>query len=247
MIACACSRFDLIVGSAEADPTASSSPAASAAKSTIFGVTRSSSPHNGLLVDSEQTRRWRSGPSQVAEPSSAHGRLQTRAAPKSAAKLRLVRSLPGHRVIDSVCRRPSCSGRTTWVPIFAAVLVGALVAGSAAARADSSRTPYRLQVDAVAYHLPGRTALGIPVRKGVVAVDPQLIPLGTRLHVPGYGRAIARPTSGRRSRAASSTSGSRARRPPGSGAGGRCTSPSTASSPSSVGALRYTGGRCCAS
>ena len=65
------------------------------------------------------------------------------------------------------------------------------MAGSAAARADSSRTPYRLQVDAVAYHLPGRTALGIPVRKGVVAVDPQLIPLGTRLHVPGYGRAIA--------------------------------------------------------
>ena len=38
MIACACSRFDLIVGSAEADPTASSSPAASAATSTIFGV-----------------------------------------------------------------------------------------------------------------------------------------------------------------------------------------------------------------
>ena len=48
-----------------------------------------------------------------------------------------------------------------------------------------------MKVDAVAYHLPGKTALGIPVRKGVVAVDPRLIPLGTKLHVPGYGKSIA--------------------------------------------------------
>jgi 3D (Asp-Asp-Asp) domain-containing protein len=50
---------------------------------------------------------------------------------------------------------------------------------------------YRLRVDAVAYYLPGKTALGVPVRKGVVAVDPRLIPLGTKLQVPGYGPALA--------------------------------------------------------
>ena len=55
----------------------------------------------------------------------------------------------------------------------------------------AEQTTYRLRVDAVAYHLPGRTASGLPVRKGVVAVDPQLIPLGTRLYVPGYGKAVA--------------------------------------------------------
>jgi 3D (Asp-Asp-Asp) domain-containing protein len=54
-----------------------------------------------------------------------------------------------------------------------------------------SPTSYRLRVDAVAYHLPGRTALGIPVRKGVVAVDPKLIPLGTKLFIPGYGQGVA--------------------------------------------------------
>ncbi len=43
----------------------------------------------------------------------------------------------------------------------------------------------------MAYSLPGYTASGIPVRKGVVAVDPTLIPLGTKLHVPGYGASIA--------------------------------------------------------
>jgi 3D (Asp-Asp-Asp) domain-containing protein len=77
--------------------------------------------------------------------------------------------------------------------IVAAVLCGALLTlggGSALAR-DAKRPHYRMKVDAVAYHLPGKTALGIKVRKGVVAVDPKLIPLGTKMHVPGYGRGIA--------------------------------------------------------
>lgn len=48
-----------------------------------------------------------------------------------------------------------------------------------------------LVVDAVAYHLPGRTASGLPVGVGVIAVDPAIIPLGTRVFVPGYGAAVA--------------------------------------------------------
>ena len=52
-------------------------------------------------------------------------------------------------------------------------------------------TTKTLVVDAVAYHLPGRTASGLPVGVGVVAVDPSVIPLGTRMFVPGYGSAVA--------------------------------------------------------
>lgn len=37
----------------------------------------------------------------------------------------------------------------------------------------------------------GRTATGHRVRRGVVAVDPRVIPLGTRLYVEGYGFATA--------------------------------------------------------
>src|SRR5262249_38779610 len=48
-----------------------------------------------------------------------------------------------------------------------------------------------LVVDAVAYHLTGRAASGLPVGVGVVAVDPTVIPLGTRLFVPGYGPGVA--------------------------------------------------------
>ena len=66
-----------------------------------------------------------------------------------------------------------------------------LLAGGSALGRPLAKAPYKLKVDAVAYYLPGRTASGVPVRKGVVAVDPRVIPLGTRLYIPGYGQGLA--------------------------------------------------------
>ncbi|NLN19963.1 MAG: DUF348 domain-containing protein [Firmicutes bacterium] len=40
----------------------------------------------------------------------------------------------------------------------------------------------------------GITYTGIKATKGVVAVDPRVIPLGTRLYIPGYGEAVAADT-----------------------------------------------------
>jgi len=40
------------------------------------------------------------------------------------------------------------------------------------------------------------TATGATATRGVVAVDPRVIPLGTRLYVPGYGYAVAADTGG---------------------------------------------------
>jgi uncharacterized protein YabE (DUF348 family)/3D (Asp-Asp-Asp) domain-containing protein len=42
----------------------------------------------------------------------------------------------------------------------------------------------------------GRTATGVLVTYGVVAVDPSVIPLGTRMYIPGYGYAVAADTGG---------------------------------------------------
>lgn len=42
----------------------------------------------------------------------------------------------------------------------------------------------------------GRTATGVPARYGVIAVDPSVIPLGTRLYIPGYGYGVAADTGG---------------------------------------------------
>jgi 3D (Asp-Asp-Asp) domain-containing protein/septal ring factor EnvC (AmiA/AmiB activator) len=53
-----------------------------------------------------------------------------------------------------------------------------------------------LTVTATAYTLQGTTATGAPVGYGVVAVDPSVIPLGTRMTIPGYGEGVAADTGG---------------------------------------------------
>jgi 3D (Asp-Asp-Asp) domain-containing protein len=46
------------------------------------------------------------------------------------------------------------------------------------------------------YGCSGTTASGRPAGHGVVAVDPRVIPLGTRMYIPGYGHAVAGDTGG---------------------------------------------------
>ena len=46
------------------------------------------------------------------------------------------------------------------------------------------------------YGCSGTTASGRPAGHGIVAVDPRVIPLGTRMYIPGYGRAVAGDTGG---------------------------------------------------
>lgn len=58
-----------------------------------------------------------------------------------------------------------------------------------------------MEMEATAY-LPtdgsaeGITAMGIPATYGIVAVDPAVIPLGSRVYIPGYGEALAADTGG---------------------------------------------------
>lgn len=54
-----------------------------------------------------------------------------------------------------------------------------------------------LNVVSTAYtHTGHRTATGIYPREGVVAVDPRVIPLGTKMYVENYGYAVAADTGG---------------------------------------------------
>ena len=66
-------------------------------------------------------------------------------------------------------------------------------AAPAASVVDGART---LTVTSTGYSMPGRTATGLPVGPGIVAVDPAVIPLGTRLSIPGYGEGVAADTGG---------------------------------------------------
>ncbi|NCD09610.1 MAG: hypothetical protein EOL98_09315 [Negativicutes bacterium] len=61
---------------------------------------------------------------------------------------------------------------------------------------DFSKIKHKLFVDATAYSsqdpgCDGTTATGTPLRKGIIAVDPSFIPLGTMVYIPGYGKALA--------------------------------------------------------
>ena len=58
-----------------------------------------------------------------------------------------------------------------------------------------------IRVEATAYSsaepgLSAYTALGTLCQRGVIATDPSVIPLGTRVYIPGYGYAVAEDTGG---------------------------------------------------
>ncbi|MBA4493285.1 3D domain-containing protein [Paenactinomyces guangxiensis] len=54
-----------------------------------------------------------------------------------------------------------------------------------------------MTVEATGYtHTGNRTATGTYPKRGTVAVDPDVIPLGTKLYIPGYGYGVAEDTGG---------------------------------------------------
>ena len=78
---------------------------------------------------------------------------------------------------------------------------GQVSARSRAAAAEPPLDGFRLTVTATGYSSadPGvgtRTATGARATHGVIAVDPSVIPLGTRVYIPGYGNAVAADTGG---------------------------------------------------
>lgn len=60
-------------------------------------------------------------------------------------------------------------------------------------RGESYRYREMKIMDATAYDAPpgSLTYSGVTVRRGIIAVDPRVIPLGTRLYVEGYGPGVA--------------------------------------------------------
>ncbi len=76
---------------------------------------------------------------------------------------------------------------------FAALALLAPAAGGAESSAGLGRT---ITVSATGYSLGGKTASGLRAGWGTVAVDPAVIPLGSHLTIPGYGKALAADTGG---------------------------------------------------
>ncbi|EKX97579.1 3D domain-containing protein [Selenomonas sp. oral taxon 138] len=99
--------------------------------------------------------------------------------------------------VDGIC------GQATYLALSGGVPYDPVALGIREERAHevsrgSGRSVY---VSATGYSAfdPGngnRTATGTMVRRGVIAVDPSVIPLGTRVFIPGYGEAVAEDIGG---------------------------------------------------
>jgi 3D (Asp-Asp-Asp) domain-containing protein len=71
-----------------------------------------------------------------------------------------------------------------------------LAAVQAAPPQFSSQGGRTITVTATGYSFKGRTSTGVSVAYGIVAVDPSVIPLGTKMTIPGYGEGVAADTGG---------------------------------------------------
>jgi 3D (Asp-Asp-Asp) domain-containing protein len=68
--------------------------------------------------------------------------------------------------------------------------------GTGAPAAPVTASAGAITVTATGYSMGGATATGLPAGWGVVAVDPSVIPFGTRMTIPGYGQGVAADTGG---------------------------------------------------
>jgi 3D (Asp-Asp-Asp) domain-containing protein len=126
-----------------------------------------------------------------AEQSIARSRTQKTA---YIASLRTKERLTGRRIAELETRARAAEAASTVVTVQAQA-TRSLAPGPAPTPAPTaSGSGRQLTVVATAYSLHGGTVSGLPTGPGVVAVDPTVIPLGTRMFIPGYGPGIAADT-----------------------------------------------------
>jgi cystine transport system substrate-binding protein len=106
---------------------------------------------------------------------------------------RLVAQADAARVKSAQLARVSSVDSSSAMVSASSAPAAATFASVAPPSAAGGRT---LTVSATGYALPGTTATGLPVGWGIVAVDPSVIPLGTKMTIPGYGEAVAADTGG---------------------------------------------------
>ena len=137
---------------------------------------------------------------ELADVANAHvQRLEQTAASRKqfVAGLRHQQGLNAARIAAIEAQARNAETRTTAIATAAPAPVATpIVAAATEAPTEVATGGTTITVSATGYALRGRTATGMQTGPGVVAVDPSVIPLGTRMTIPGYGEGIAADTGG---------------------------------------------------
>jgi peptidoglycan DL-endopeptidase CwlO len=104
------------------------------------------------------------------------------------ASLRSREQLKARQIAQVTAAARSSAQRSSAIEAHSAATPGAAAPAAPAAAGGT------LTVTATGYSLSGTTSTGLAVGWGVAAVDPSVIPLGTRFSIPGYGDAVAADT-----------------------------------------------------
>jgi 3D (Asp-Asp-Asp) domain-containing protein len=160
---------------------------------TLDDLNRSAQTHRQVAQTSRRAKTSLVALTRRLEREDAHLRALEEAAARTEASLvqtrearsKLISNLAAQRDLNErqVARIGAVASASAAASTRTAVPVAAVPAGA--------RT---VTVTATAYSTSGTTATGLPVGWGTVAVDPSVIPLGTRLAIPGYGDGVAADT-----------------------------------------------------
>jgi 3D (Asp-Asp-Asp) domain-containing protein len=168
------------------------------ALATLDDLTRAAEQNNQIAAQSREAQRsFRALRSTLARKA-AQVRALEDAALQQAASLEAAVGTHRQYVSTLVARRHLNQAQVAQIEARAHASAAASneIAAQTSAPSTTSGAPgdRTITVVATGYASGGTTATGLPVGWGTVAVDPSVIPLGSRMIIPGYGTGVAADT-----------------------------------------------------
>lgn len=164
---------------------------------TLDDLNRSVQTHHQIAQTSREAKISLTALRRTLEQQDAHVRANEEAAARAEAALVQARGARSALLSDLSARRNLAEGQIARIDALASASAAATAPAPAAAPAPVAAVSTGVRtmaVTATAYSTEGATATGLPAGWGTIAVDPSVIPLGTRLTIPGYGDGVAADT-----------------------------------------------------
>ena len=164
---------------------------------TLDDLNRSAQTHRQIAQTSRNAKISLTALRRTLEQQDAHVRANEEAAARAEAALVQARGARSALISDLSSRRNLADEQIARIDALASASAVASARAPTAAPAPVAAVPggaRTVTMTATAYSTQGATATGLPAGWGTVAVDPSVIPLGTRLTIPGYGDGVAADT-----------------------------------------------------